>query len=65
MFTSTWMGANQDVLQPFQNADDSDHDSEDIAEEIVWVASRPDHVQVAQVRESPLVIFTKPTRGKN
>lgn len=25
---------------------------EDIAEEIVWVASRPEHVQVAQVRKS-------------
>jgi NADP-dependent 3-hydroxy acid dehydrogenase YdfG len=25
--------------------------SEDIAEEIVWVASRPDHVQIAQVCE--------------
>lgn len=25
---------------------------EDIAEEIVWVASRPEHVQVAQIRKS-------------
>lgn len=24
---------------------------EDIAEEIVWVASRPEHVQIAQMRE--------------
>jgi hypothetical protein len=27
---------------------------EDIAEQIVWVASRPDHVQVAELRESPI-----------
>ena len=27
---------------------------EDIAEQIVWVASRPDHVQVAELRKSRL-----------
>lgn len=26
---------------------------DDIAEEIVWCASRPDHVQIAQMRKNP------------
>lgn len=26
---------------------------DDIAEEIVWCASRPDHVQIAQMRNNP------------